>query len=56
MESSVKEKNAWDLFKNCEYGVVAVIDQDARPYSIPISPVVLDNNIYFHTSNKGKLK
>ena len=58
MENIVKENEsiAWELFRNCEYAVVAVIDQDGYPYCIPISPIVMNETIYFHSSNKGNLK
>lgn len=50
------EKIGLDLLRDCEYAVVTTIDENGLPYSIPISQVVVDDKIYFHTSNKGTLK
>ena len=56
MDNTEKENIGWELFTNCAYTVVAVIDNENHPYCIPISPVVLARSIYFHTSVRGKLK
>lgn len=44
---------ALDIVKKCEYAALATQNPDGSPYSIPISPAVLNGKIYFHCAPKG---
>lgn len=45
---------ARQVFDACEYAMVSMIDEDNRPYAIPVSIVRIDNNLYFHSAMSGK--
>ncbi|MGI6432960.1 MAG: pyridoxamine 5'-phosphate oxidase family protein [Sphaerochaetaceae bacterium] len=42
------------IFDEAEYGVLSLVDQDNRPYSIPVSPAIEGNTIYIHSAVAGK--
>ena len=42
------------VLQNCEYATLATINPDGSPYCIPVSPVLLDGNAYFHCATEGK--
>ena len=41
------------LLQSGEYGVLATVDAEGQPYGVPISYVLLDDKIYFHSAKKG---
>ncbi|MEG0918810.1 MAG: pyridoxamine 5'-phosphate oxidase family protein [Anaerovoracaceae bacterium] len=41
------------VIENCQYGTLATVNQDGRPYCIPVSPVVSEGVIYFHSAAAG---
>ncbi len=42
-----------NLIKTGEYGVLAVVDTNGYPYSIPVNYVSDDTNIYIHCAPEG---
>ena len=60
MRRKDREKDAafaLEVMRDCEYATLATINTDGTPYCIPISPVVINNIIYFHCAFEGqKLK
>ena len=59
-ERMMEEKNILEVVKDCQYAVLSMINcrEDyplgiGAPYSVPISPVLLDGNLYFHCAFKG---
>ena len=57
MRRKDRERNsvfAFEVFKDCEYATLATINTDGTPHCIPISPVVIDNAIYFHCASEGQ--
>ncbi|MGI5892005.1 MAG: pyridoxamine 5'-phosphate oxidase family protein [Bacillota bacterium] len=54
-KSEENMQKAYQLFRDCEYGVLATIDSsDGYPYGTPVSLVVIDNDIYFHSAKVGQ--
>ncbi len=53
-DRQIDEEAAKKLLCECEYATIATTDEDNSPYCIPISPVLLDDIIYFHCANEGK--
>ncbi|WP_423363340.1 pyridoxamine 5'-phosphate oxidase family protein [Mycoplasma sp. P36-A1] len=51
---SFKKELAYDVFNNCDYAFIGMNDIDNMPYVFAISPVVIDDDIYFHGGLKGK--
>ena len=45
---------ALDVLQQCEYATLATSNPDGTPYCIPISPVILQESIYFHCALEGK--
>ncbi len=50
----VSSQKALELLKNCQWAVLSTTDDKGLPYSVPISPVLHDNAVYFHCSYTGK--
>jgi len=44
---------AIDVITRCDYGTLATVNPDGAPYCIPISPAILNGNIYFHCAPEG---
>lgn len=44
------------LFREAEYGVLSVIDENNMPYGVPMSFALCENSIYFHCSAAGGKK
>ncbi len=60
-EVSMRMKNkerdaifAMDVFRDCDYMTVAVMNPDGTPYCVPVSPIVVDDVIYFHGAKIGQ--
>lgn len=47
-------ERAMALLENCEYAVLATVNEDGTPYCIPISPVLVGEDIYFHCALEGQ--
>ena len=45
---------AREVLAGCEYATLATINADNTPYCIPLSPVLVDNAIYFHCATEGQ--
>ena len=57
MRRKDREKDAifaMEVMRDCEYATLATANTDGTPYCIPISPVILNNVIYFHCAMEGK--
>ena len=57
MKRKDREKDsifALEIIRDCEYATFATVNPDGTPYCIPVSPVLLDNAIYFHCATEGK--
>lgn len=48
------EEFGWDVLETCPYAVLSTTDDAGRPYSIPVSPAVLDGAVYFHAAKHGE--
>jgi len=44
---------ALEVLRDCEYLTLATINPDGTPYCIPISPVLIENTVYFHCATEG---
>ena len=47
------EEETLRLFREAEYGVLSVIDENNMPYGVPMSFALCDHVIYFHCSAAG---
>lgn len=43
-----------DIIDKSNYGIISMIDEEGKPYGIPLSIVRDEDMLYFHTGMKGK--
>lgn len=55
-DRQLTDKETIELFKNAEYGVLSIIDENNMPYGVPMSFALCDNALYFHCSIAGGKK
>jgi len=48
------EAFALEVLRDCEYATLATINTDKTPYCIPISPVLIEDTLYFHCAHEGQ--
>lgn len=44
---------AFGVLRDCEYATLATVNADGTPYCIPISVILHDHAIYFHSAKDG---
>lgn len=49
----ISQEEALEVLKKGEYGILATVDGAGQPYGVPVSYVVLNGAIYFHSTNAG---
>ena len=57
MRRKDREKDAafaLEVLRAAEYATLGTVNPDGSPYCVPISPAVMDGDIYFHCANEGK--
>ncbi len=42
------------VLSQCEYATIATLSPEGIPYATPVSPVVVDGAIYFHSAHYGQ--
>lgn len=55
-DRQLSEAEALEILKKGEYGILSTVDSDGQPYGVPLSYVVIDNCIYYHSTNAGGSK
>ncbi|MBR0598623.1 pyridoxamine 5'-phosphate oxidase family protein [Sinanaerobacter chloroacetimidivorans] len=55
-DRKINEEEALKILMEGEYGILATVDDDGQPYGVPLSYVVIDNSIYYHSTNAGGYK
>lgn len=50
----MEESLARELLKNCEYAVLATVNEDGSPYCVAVSPVLAGDALYFHCALEGQ--
>ncbi|MGG7162352.1 pyridoxamine 5'-phosphate oxidase family protein [Clostridium ihumii] len=53
-DKEIKNKEAMELLKKCDHGVLSTVDSNGYPYGVPISYVYKNDSIYFHCAIEGK--
>jgi nitroimidazol reductase NimA-like FMN-containing flavoprotein (pyridoxamine 5'-phosphate oxidase superfamily) len=53
IERQMNDIEVFELLKNADYGILSTCGEDNQPYGIPLSYVVIDNNIYIHCAGIG---
>ncbi|KAJ49813.1 hypothetical protein BD780_001971 [Clostridium tetanomorphum] len=52
-DRALGEKDAFELLKNGEYGVLSLVGENDYGYGVPLSYTLIDNYIYFHCAIEG---
>lgn len=52
----LSNKEAMDVLREGEYGILSTVDGEGQPYGVPVNYVVKDNSVYFHATNEGGYK
>ena len=53
-ERQMELQQAHKLLEECEYAVLTTVDPEGEPHSVPISPVVEGDRLYFHCAHQGE--
>lgn len=48
--------DAKEIFQNGKFGVLSVMGDDGYPYGIPLHYIVIEDNLYFHSTAAGGYK
>lgn len=48
------EEFGWDVLETCPYAILSTTDDEGLPYSIPVSPAVLEGAIYVHSAKAAQ--
>lgn len=54
VDRAMSQEWAWSLLAKGEYGILATIGEDHIPYAIPLSYIVDEQKIYFHSALEGR--
>lgn len=47
------EKTGYALLEKAEYGILSTTNEENQPFGTPLSYIVFENTIYFHSALKG---
>lgn len=47
------EEDSLTLLRTGEYGILSTVSSDGQPYGVPLSYIVADDCIYFHSATEG---
>ncbi|SBV92183.1 Pyridoxamine 5'-phosphate oxidase-related FMN-binding [uncultured delta proteobacterium] len=53
-DRAMPDAAARELLEKGEYGFLATVGADGLPYGVPLSYVVLENRVYFHSAREGR--
>jgi hypothetical protein len=54
VDRQMTETEAKELLGRGEHGILALIDEDGRPYGVPLNYVYANGAVYFHCALQGK--
>ena len=52
-DRAVKRETAVEFLKRCEWGTLAIIDAQGKPYAVPMNFCLWNEQIYFHCAQSG---
>ncbi|WP_250229522.1 pyridoxamine 5'-phosphate oxidase family protein [Anaeropeptidivorans aminofermentans] len=53
-DRQISKEETMEILLNGEYGFLATVDKDNQPYVVPLSYVVIENEIFFHCALSGQ--
>ena len=52
-ERELTSAEAWALFAQAEFGVLATVGYDGWPYAVPVNHVLVDGALFLHSATEG---
>ena len=52
-DRKIEYKEAYQILKDGEYGILSMVTTDNSAYGIPFSYVIIDDSVYFHCALEG---
>ncbi|MEG6501647.1 MULTISPECIES: pyridoxamine 5'-phosphate oxidase family protein [unclassified Desulfovibrio] len=53
-DRQISHEEALEILQNEEYGFLATVDKNNQPYVVPLSYVLIKNEIFFHSAFSGQ--
>lgn len=53
-DREISKEEAMEILLNGEYGFLATVGEENQPYVVPLSYVIMENEIYFHCALSGQ--
>ncbi len=53
-DRQISREEAMEILRNGEYGFLATVGGDNQPYAVPLSYIVIENEIFFHCALSGQ--
>lgn len=54
-DRETSEEVAWAIFDKANHAVISVVDQDGKPYSVPMLVARKGNSVYYHSFYRGRM-
>lgn len=51
LDRRLSDEETLEILNKGEYGILATVDSDGQPYGVPLSYILKDNCIYYHSTN-----
>ena len=52
-EKEIKNTEAIEILRNCEYGILSTTSENGYAYGVPLNYVYINDSIYFHCATEG---
>lgn len=52
-DRQIEKADALSVLEKGEFGVLGMVDDDGRPYQIPVNFCVVEGRVYFHSASEG---
>jgi nitroimidazol reductase NimA-like FMN-containing flavoprotein (pyridoxamine 5'-phosphate oxidase superfamily) len=52
-DRELTRETAFEILNNGKFGVMALVDENGYPYGVPLHYVVIDSDLYFHSTADG---
>ncbi len=54
LDRQISEEESRNILSNAEYGILSTVSNTGRPYGVPLSFCVTDDEIFFHCAEEGQ--
>ena len=53
-DREISLEDALTILKNGEFGILSTVDENGMPYGVPLSYVLMRDELYFHCARQGR--